>query len=309
VSANHPRQFDVVVVGDLNADLILTGDVIPQFGQVEKLIDDANLTIGGSSAITACGAARLGLRVGMIGKVGQDVFGDFLRQALAEQGVDTSGVIVDPAIKTGLTVHLSRDDDRAMLTFSGTLGALRYAEIDQTLLQRAQHLHMGSYFMLDSLRPDVPALLAAARAAGLTVSLDTNYDPAETWDGGLADALGQVDVFLPNETELCAITRQPDVVAGLSQLAVPLVAVKSGAAGARARFANQIIHADSISVTPIDTTGAGDSFNAGFIYGYLKGWPLERSLRLACICGALSTRVAGGTGSQPTLDEALAFMD
>lgn len=300
------RELDIVVVGDCNADLILTGDVMPQFGQVEKLIDDATLTIGGSASIFACGAARLGLRVAFIGKVGDDEFGGFMRRSLAARGVDTSGIVVDPTIKTGLTVILSTGSDRAMLTFSGTIGALRGDEVDLNVLKRARHLHLGSYFVLDALRPAVPALFAAAQAEGLTVSLDTNYDPLEQWDGGLSEALRHVDVFLPNETELRAIAQRGDVHDALDTLSrqVPLVVVKRGADGAAARHGAETMQVESIPVTPVDTTGAGDSFDAGFIYGYLNQWNMAQALRMGCVCGALSTRAAGGTGAQPTLEEA-----
>src|SRR5215207_8135730 len=102
------RDIDVIVVGELNADLILSGDVAPAFGQVEKLVDDASLVIGSSSAIFACGAARLGLRVAFIGKVGDDALGQFVLRELERHGVDTAGMVVDPSLKTGLTVILSR---------------------------------------------------------------------------------------------------------------------------------------------------------------------------------------------------------
>lgn len=113
------KNIDVVVVGELNADLILTGEVAPQFGQAEKLVDDATLTLGSSSAIFACGVARLGLRVAFIGKIGNDEFGRFVKGYLENRGVDTSGVVVDEGIKTGLSVILSRGNDRAILTYSG----------------------------------------------------------------------------------------------------------------------------------------------------------------------------------------------
>ena len=216
---NTIRDFDLLVVGDLNADLILRGDVEPAFGQVEKLIDDAILTLGSSSAIFACGAARLGLRVALVGKVGDDEFGRFIVRGMSARGVDTEGIVVDPQVKTGLTVILSRGNDRAMLTFSGSIGALRFAEIDQALVARARHLHVASYFLLDALRPDIPMLFDAARSSGLTISLDTNYDPTEKWNGGLADALRRADVFLPNETELRAIAGIADTEAALDRLA------------------------------------------------------------------------------------------
>ena len=304
------KDIDVLVVGELNVDLILTGDLTPGFGQAEKLADDAALTLGSSSAIFACGATRLGLKVAFIGKVGDDDFGRVVRRSLAERGIDTSGVVVDPAVKTGLSVILSRPDDRAILTHLGSIAALRYAEIDQSLLLRARHLHLGSYFLLDSLRPDVAQLFAEAHRQGLTTSLDTNYDPQENWDDGLPEVLAHTDIFMPNETELHAISGEADLDTALEKMVKngPLVAVKLGPKGGLARRGDEIVQVSSIPVDVVDTTGAGDSFDAGFIYGYLAGWGLEKSLRLACVCGSLSTRAAGGIMAQATLAEALAVM-
>ncbi len=303
---NSDKRFDLVVVGEINPDLILRGDVTPAFGQVEQTVEDATLTIGSSSAIFACGAARLGLRVAFVGKIGDDVFGRFMQQQLAERGVDVAGIVVDPTIRTGLSVILSRGVDRAILTYCGSIAALRYAEIDLRLLDQARHLHVGAYFMLDALRPDAPKLFAEAHHRGLTISLDTNYDPTERWDGGLHEVLGYVDVFLPNETELCAIAVAKDADTALERLAqrVPTIAVKRGSKGGAACQNGQIVSANALPVGVVDTTGAGDTFDAGFIYGYLNGWDLARALRLACACGSLSTRAAGGTAAQPTLAEA-----
>lgn len=304
------QSFDIVAVGDLNADLILAGDVTPVFGQVEKVIDDATLTMGGSTSIFACGAARLGLRVAFIGKVGRDPIGDFLLDTLLARGIDVAGVRRDDTVKTGLTTILSRGVDRAMLTYLGTLGALTAADIDWEIVGQARHLHLGSYYMLDALRPEAPHLFAAARARGLTVSLDTNYDPTEQWDSGIAAALASVDIFLPNETEVRAISRCPTWEAGLAHLAarVPVVAVKRGGDGATAQRGAEVVTAPPLPVTVVDTTGAGDSFNAGFVYGHLAGWPLTRTLAFAVACGSASTRAAGGIESQPTLEAALALM-
>src|SRR5581483_8851092 len=219
------KPFDLIVVGEINPDLILRGDVVPAFGQVEQLVDDATLTIGSSSAIFACGAARLGLRVAFVGKIGDDVFGRFMHEQLAARGIDTSGIVVDSTIRTGLSVILSRGADRAILTYSGSIAALRYDEIDLRLLDQARHLHLGAYYMLDALRPDVPRLFAEARRRGLTISLDTNYDPTERWESGLAEALAAVDIFLPNETELCAIAGVADTSAALEHLGqrIPII--------------------------------------------------------------------------------------
>ena len=303
------KDFDVLVVGELNADLILRGDVTPAFGQAEKLVDDTTLTIGSSSAICACGLARLGLRVAFVGKVGDDEFGRFMLRELTAHGIDTSGIRVAPALKTGLTVILSRGVDRAMLTYSGSIAALRFDDIPLSVLDRAHHLHLGSYFLLDAMRPDVPRLFDEAHAHGLTVSLDTNYDPTEKWSGGLAETLRRTDIFLPNETELRAITGKASVDDALAALDSRLVvAVKLGARGAIVQHAGQRHQADIIPVNVVDTTGAGDSFDAGFIYGHLAGWELQHTLRFANVCGSLSTRAVGGTLSQATLEEALTYL-
>ena len=304
------KKFDVLVVGELNADLILSGDVTPQYGQAEKLIDDASLVLGSSSAIFACGAARLGLRVAFIGKVGDDALGRFALEELRKRDVDVSGCVVDPAIKTGLSVILLRGADLAILTYSGAIGALRFDEIDRAWFTRARHVHIGSYFLLDALRPDVPRLFDLAHDSGMTTSIDTNYDPSETWHGGVMEALARADVFLPNETELLAIAHSESLEDGMRVLAGPgrTLAVKLGERGAQAQVDGEAAQAAGIRADVVDTVGAGDSFDAGFVYGYLAGWPLARSLRLACVCGSLSTRAAGGTAAQATLAEAEAYL-
>ena len=307
------KRFDILAVGELNPDLVLRGDVTPTFGQVEKLVESADLTIGSSSGIFACGAARLGLRVASIARVGDDVFGHFMLRSLQERGVETSGVIVDPNIRTGLSVILVRGSDRAILTFPGAIPTLRLADIQPGLLAQARHLHLTCYYIQDALRPDVPALFDLAHQLGMSVSLDTNYDPSETWDGGIQEALKKTDIFLPNDTECCAIAGLPDVGEALAVLAerVKVVAVKWGAKGALGRTASQagqVFQAQSLPVQVVDTVGAGDSFDAGFLYGYLSGWDMEHSLRLGATCGSLSTRQAGGTPAQATIEEARQYL-
>jgi len=304
------KAFDLVVAGELNPDLVLSGDVVPAFGQVEQLVDKANLTIGSSAAIFACGAARLGLRVSFIGLVGDDVFGNFMLAALKERQVDTSGVVVSAGVQTGFSVLLTRGSDRAILTFPGSIPLLKMADIDLSIIDSARHLHLGSYFLLDELRQDIPVLFKHARECGATISLDTNYDPSERWDGGLADCLTLCDIFLPNEKECTAIAHQEDIEGAMAYFSpvVPTLVVKMGEAGALAQTKGKIVRSGTLPVNVVDTVGAGDSFDAGYIYGFLNDWDIERSLRLACVCGALSTQAAGGTNAQPTLAEALPEM-
>ena len=302
-------RFDILVAGEINPDLILIGDVTPEFGQVEKLIDSASLTIGSSSAIFACGAARLGLKVTFIGVCGADIFGRFMLNEMQRRGVDISNIIIPNDGQTGLSVILNRGADRAILTYPGLISALRASDIPDALLQSARHLHVASYFLQTNLRPDLPGLFRRAHTFGLTTSLDTNYDPSESWID-FDQLLAVTDVFLPNEKEALALTRESTIRLAADRLGqkVETVGIKLGAEGALGVCRGEPARVTAISVSVVDTVGAGDSFDAGFLYGYLNGWSLERSLRLACVCGGLSTQRAGGTDGQPTLDAALTFL-
>jgi sugar/nucleoside kinase (ribokinase family) len=303
-----PRSFDLLVLGEINVDLIVTGDATPIWGQHEKLVDDARLVPGGSSVIFACGAARLGLRTAFVGVVGDDVFGAFMRDHLQAAGVHTGYLIVDPTIHTGMTIILSRpEDDRALLTYLGSIAALRAEQVDRALLEAARFVHAGSYFMQRGLQPGLPALFAQARAAGAVTSLDTNWDPSGRWGNGLAAVLEQTDVFLPNMGEAQAIAGVADARQALQHLAqrVDIVAIKRGAEGALAARGAERLACPAPQVTPIDTTGAGDSFDAGFIAALARGLPLPEALAVGTACGSLSTRGIGGTASQATWDEAM----
>jgi len=199
------RPFDLLVVGDANPDLVLRGDVLPRFGQAEQLLTAADLVLGGSAAIVAAGAARLGLRTAMAARVGTDPFAEVVLTALTDRGVDVSAVRRDPLLPTGLTVVLSAPQDRAMLTLPGTVPGLRAEDLDDGLLATARHLHVGGWYLMPQLVAGTAELFRRARAAGTTTSLDTNWDPAERWSGVL-ELLEQTDVFLPNLAELLAVT-------------------------------------------------------------------------------------------------------
>jgi sugar/nucleoside kinase (ribokinase family) len=300
-------DFDLVVLGDCNPDLILRGDVEPAFGQEEKLVDEARLVIGGSGAIMACGAARLGLRTAFVGVVGDDVFGRFMLVALDERGVDTSRCLTDPNRPTGLSVILSRGEDRAILTSPGTIGDLRAEVVDPTLLRAARHVHVSSYFLQRGLQPFLPGLFREVREAGATTSIDPNWDPSGAWDSGLLSLLSLTDCFLPNSAEARAITGVDDVDVAAQALAEHggVVAMKFGQGGGLAMSGQEVVRSESIPTNVVDTTGAGDSFDAGFLAARLRGWPLDRCLALAVACGSLSTRDLGGTAAQPTMEEAL----
>jgi sugar/nucleoside kinase (ribokinase family) len=289
----------VLVAGEINVDLVLQGYAsFPTPGK-ETLVDDFVMTLGSASAICASGLARLGTPVGFLGVVGADAFGDFCLEAMRAAGIDVSRVRRDPALKTGVTVSITSPRDRALVTYLGSIAALRGGDVDASAMAGFAHLHVSSFFMQEGLRPSLPDLFARAHAAGLTTSLDPGFDPAETWD--LAGALEDVDVFLPNETELAGIAGTPGVEAALRRLGAgrSRVVAKLGARGCATIDGGRLVSVPAFPIVPVDTTGAGDSFDAGFLHAWLGGRPLEDCLRWGCACGSLSTRGLGGTSRQP----------
>ena len=305
-----PHTFDLLVIGDANPDVVLGPLPGPlAFGQREQLVPTGLLTLGGSAAIVACGAARLGLKVAFAGRIGADDTGAYVRSALAARGVDTTALRVDPDLPTPLTAVLVRDGDRAILTAPGTLAATTGDDVPEALLADCRHVHAASYFLMPGLAAALPRLFGAARAHGATTSLDTNDDPAGRWDpSGLAATLPVTDLLLPNAQEARALSgcdRLDEAAAGLASHG-PLAVVKDGADGALAHDGRALLRSPAVPVEPVDTVGAGDSFDAGMIAGRLAGLPTADALALAAACGALSTRAHGGTAAQPTWDEALA---
>jgi len=306
-----PDPTDLLVLGDVNPDLILVGDVEPAFGQVERIVEDARLTVGGSGAIVACGAALLGMRTAICGVVGDDVFGRFMREELERRGVDVAGLLVDPDVPTGLTVVLSRPSDRAILTRTGAIADLRSDRVDRRTLDAARHVHVASYYLQAALRPDLPDLFERLHANGTTTSLDPNWDPSERWDDGLLELLSLTDVFLPNAEEATRIAKVASVDEAARSLASRsgVVVVKTAGDGAIAASGDELVRAPAARVDALDATGAGDAFDAGFLASRLGGDPLERSLAIANACGALSTRALGGTDAQPTMNEVTELLE
>lgn len=298
----------VLVAGDANLDLVLRGDVIPRFGQAEQLLDAADLVLGSSAGICAAGLARLGVDTALVARVGADAFGVRTRELLAEAGVGTDAVVEVSREPTGVSVILSAPGDRAILTLTGALAGLTADEV-LVASAGATHVHVASYFLLPELARELPGVLATLRARGLTTSLDTNWDPAEQW-AGVADCLSHVDVLLPNASEALALARAlggspADAVEAARELAArgPVVVVKDGAAGGFAVAGDELVRAPGLVLDVVDTTGAGDSFDAGFLAAWLDGRPLVEAVRWAAVAGSLSTRGAGGTGGQATRAE------
>ena len=303
--------MDAVVVGELNADLILSGlAAIPNYGELQ-LAKGMRLTLGSSSAIFACNLARLGISVGFVGKVGDDMVGSFLLDRLESSGVDTSRIVRTEGAQTGICVILSFPHDYAMASYPGVRESFCLSDVDFDYVQSAKHLHMSSFYLQPGLWPGAAELFRRAKAAGLTTSLDPDHDPAGRWNAGLRELLPSVDVFLPNEQEALKISGTTDVESALdtlSKLAVSVV-IKRGAAGIVTRSQGRTWAVPGFRIEPLDTTGAGDSFNAGFISRFLNQDSLARCIVWGNACGAMSTLVLGGTEGFPTQRRVEEFFD
>ena len=291
------KRFDISVVGELNADLIMYGLPATLEPEREHLAKDFAITLGSSSAIFAHNISLLGTRVGFTSCVGGDALGKFCVDRLQESGVDVSGVRTLPNKTTGVTVILPLGKQRQILTYLGTTLDLQFSHSDLNYLRSASHFHLSSFFLLHGLRPRIPELFSQMKQAGLTTSLDTNDDPEDLWADDVKSVLQSVDIFLPNEREACRLTGTEDVQDALEALSrlVPIVVIKCGPKGAIAKCGKNQFRTPSLSVQPVDTVGAGDSFNAGFLHKFILRCNLEECLEYGNAIAALSTTRAGGT--------------
>jgi sugar/nucleoside kinase (ribokinase family) len=291
-------RFDVTIAGELNLDLILYGLPEQLAPERELLADRMMLTLGSSSAILAHNLSALGSHVGFQSRIGNDALGEISLQRLAQSGVDVSRVRrVEGKSTTGLTVILHHDTWRNILTYAGTISELTWEDLDLDYLADARHFHLSSYYLQRALLPRVSELFQQLKARGLTISLDTNDDPDDRWEGGLYEVLRHVDVFLPNEREACKAAGTDDLEAAIRKLSqvVPLLVVKLGRNGALAQRGTERFVSPSRAVKTVDTIGAGDSFDAGFLHEFVRGANLETCLASGNLVGALSTTRPGGT--------------
>lgn len=302
---------DVVCVGILVADAIARPvDDLPERGTL-ALVDEITLRGGGCALNTGTVLRRLGLAVGLAGKVGADAFGDFLTGLAEERGLDRRGVIVDPDAATSATVVLvDRAGERTFLHLPGANGRLSSADLDPELVYAGRALHLAGALVMPALDGDPAAgLLAEAQARGLHTSMDTVWDASGRWEL-VEPALPHVDLLTPSLGEGRAITGEeaPEAVAAsLRERGVGTVALTLGERGAYVAGDGFAGYVDGFAVEAVDGTGSGDAFAGGLLYARLAGWPLERAARFANAVGALAVTAVGATEGVRGLDEALAL--
>ncbi len=305
------REFDVLAIGELNVDMILTGmKNMPVVGR-ELIAKDCSIVLGSSTAICACGVSRLGLKTGFIGIVGKDSFGEIVLQSLEQYGIDLKYVKSTEDVKTGITVSLSTENDRALVSYLGSIDYLTRKDINLELLRNTRHIHIGSYFLQSKLRHDIADIFKAAKSFGVTTSLDSGWDDTEKWEYGIFDALKYTDIFFPNEIEALNITKSKTVEQAVDILAeyCGTVVVKCGNKGAVSKCGNVLVKKPTYDLKAVDTTGAGDSFNAGYIYAFLNGFRQEECMDYGNACGSISVTRIGGASSCATLEEVKILVD
>ena len=300
----------VLAVGDVNIDIVLSGlTAIPRSEQ-EVLAQDMRTVVGGQTGTFARALRSLGVEVTFVGKVGDDEYGRQAVEQLRKDGVDVSAVIVDPEVRTGVTVVLSTGPERAFATYLGAISGLSRADVRPELLEGADHIHVGSYYLQRTLRPGLADLFQEAKGLGLTTSLDPGWDPSNEWGPDMLEVLKTVDIFLPNEVEAMAVTRSETPKEALEVLGEygDIVVIKAGAKGCLAKSKEELVPCAAFQVRVVDVTSAGDVFNAGFIYGSWSGWDLKRATRFANACGAIAVSGVGSSGIVSGVEEVESFL-
>jgi sugar/nucleoside kinase (ribokinase family) len=293
------KPFDLAIAGEINLDLILYG--LPALMPLERelLASGFCATLGSSSAIVAHNSSSLGVRVLFTTLLGDDALGSIALKCLAASGVDISHATIQESIATGVTLVLPHDEGRHILTYPGAIAEMTVASLDFDFLTQARHLHISSLYLQRGLHNGLPNLLRRLKLAGMTISLDTNDDPDNVWGTPLPEILPFIDILLPNESEICRMAGVADLDSAIRLFAekVAIIVVKRGMQGVRVHQAGNTFDVAPIDVVPVDTIGAGDSFDAGFLRAYLLSKDLVTCARAGNITGALSTQMQGGTGA------------
>ena len=299
--------YDVLVIGRPQCDLVFTG--LPQWPAVgqETFAQNLLVTVGGTFNVVAA-LNRLGLRVGMVGTVGNDEWSRLCLEAMAEERVPADLMAVLDRPLPSLSVCMTHGGDRGFLTYDVPYPETGDSCAVNVLLAVERE---DAAFLLCYLTSSVAAYAPRARQRGMTVVADCGWDEVWLTSPEIHGLMPLTDILFVNEPEACAITGEPHAVAALRALggSVPFVVVKRGAHGASALVEGREFHAPTEPVEVIDATGAGDCFNAGFLYGLHAGRSIEECLRFGNICGGLTVAVAGGYAGAPTEDELLTRAD
>lgn len=292
-------KWDVFFYGDVNIDLVIPGvDGFPLAGE-EKITPVMETFIGGGAALTALGLGKLGMKPVFQGIIGDDAYGQFILGEFGKKGIDCSLLQVDKKLKTGISISFTNEHDRSFLTFRGTNEYLNVEEMSLEAVKESKHVHMTGYCGSKNHSQYLAVLKEINKQTNTTVSFDVGWDETGLWNKEIYQLLPYIDVLFMNETEALHYSREKtEEEAALSLKEVRgMVVLKLGKKGSMAMCQETIYTKPGFEVAAVDTTGAGDSFNAGFLYGYLNKESIQRCLTLGNGCGAMSvTQLGGNTG-------------
>src|ERR1700678_386314 len=301
------KRWDIAVAGEVYVDHIFTDfDHVPLPGE-EVFAEQYHREAGGGTVNTACALARLGHGSSIFCGFGGDEEG-WLRSRLSSFGVHAEHAC-SSKLPNALTISMSTTSDRSFLSYAGANRILeKYVALPGTLaaLSMAQHIHFAMPLGVELAKVLLPAL----RSAGCTLSIDPGWRKEWFQSSGSLDVLRMVDLFLPNESEAQLLTghKEPEqVLRACAALGLEHTVIKLGPRGAVTFRDDRLYTMVPPDVQVVDTTGAGDAFDAGFIDAWLAGTDIEEQLRRACICGSLSTRARGALAALPSREEMLEF--
>ncbi len=295
------------VIGDLNTDIIMSGlKDLPELGR-EIMASKYFLDIGGSGGISSAVLSGLGIETDIVSKIGDDFFGSFLIKKLSDFGTNTTHLIIKDNSDTGFTVNLSYEKDKSQISSLELLSSLKAEEISLNNLKDTGIVHFTSYYVMNGLKKGYPGLIDSIRKnyKGIKISMDTNDDPGNKWGDEIYEILEKVDIFFVNEKEAINISKKSNAYDAMEKLSnhVDTVIIKLGSRGYIAKAGNREYRDEAIEVVYKDSTGAGDNFNVGFIFGLLKGLSVSRCLNIANICGGIATEYLGGVGNHSKFEK------
>lgn len=309
------EKIEVVCLGILVVDILCSPiDKVPEPGELIST-DEISLSGGGHAHNAAVSLARLGLKVGALGKVGHDHFGDFLKEDLRKEGVDISKIAVSHKLGTSKTmIILTHSEDRRFIHTLGANANFNIDDIDFNYLSQGKVLYVGGYGVLPELEEDsLIKLLKFAKLHGLITVLDVVIPHTEVrWINKCKRALKFTDFFLPNSDEARLITGRVEPREQAEEMLrhnyEMTVVITMGKEGSFVRTKDKIARASTYEVEVVDPSGGGDAFSAGFIFGVINGWELEETLKLASAMGASAVREVGTTTGVFTRPEAEQFI-
>ncbi len=299
----------VLFIGDINVDIIMGGLESQPLIDREIGCSSYQVAPGSTAVIAACSYATLGGNASFSGLAGEDEHGRFMLQAIAGFGVETELIRTTATVNTGVTVNLIHQETRTQITYPGTIAEFDGQGIEGHLAG-FDHLHFAGPYQQTKLRPRITALLQAASEAQVTVSLDPQWDARERWEH-LPEWLPLLSYLFVNEAEAQSITSHATTEKALEALASQTTCpiVKAGRSGCYAYLEGRVAQVPTRAIRIVDSTGAGDCFDAGFLFCRLeKRMNLLEACRFACAMGTRSCLYVGGLAAPATYTQVIDFL-